>query len=97
MEVGDRERSSEMENESQGGANRRNERVNEIRRRRFCLALHSRTGCLTTLDVGGEGLRPHHQSALFASAALHNSGRWHHNISLCELSHFLNRYEKLYK
>jgi len=75
-----------MENESYGGPNRRNERVNEIRRRRVCLALHSREICLTTLGVGGQGLRPRHQSALFASAALHNSGTWHYNISLSLIS-----------
>jgi hypothetical protein len=75
-----------MENGSQGGPNRRNEKVNEIRRRRLCLALHSRITRLTTLAVGGEGLRPHRQSALFASAALHNVGTWHHNISLSHIS-----------
>jgi len=71
-----------MENESHGGPNRRNERVNEIRRRRFCPAIHSRVICSTTLGVGGQGLPQHHQSALFASPALHNSGIWRHNISL---------------
>jgi len=35
---------------------------------------------------GGEDLRPHYQSALFASAALHNGGTWHHNISLSLIS-----------
>jgi hypothetical protein len=75
-----------MENESQGGPNRRNERVNEIRRRRLRLALHSRIACLTTLAVGAEALRPHRQSALFASAAPHNGGAWHHNISLSLIS-----------
>jgi hypothetical protein len=75
-----------MENGSYGGPNRRSEKVNEIRRRRLCLALHSRIACLTTLGVGGEGLRPHRQSALFASAALHNGGTWHHNIPLSLIS-----------
>ena len=75
-----------MDSVSYGGPNRRNERVNEIRRRRLCLALHSRIACLTTLGVGGEGLHPHRQSALFASAAIHNSGTWHHNISLSLIS-----------
>jgi hypothetical protein len=75
-----------MENGSQGGANRRNERVNEIRRRRLCLALHSCIACLTTLGVGGQGLRPDYQSALFASATLHNGSTWHHNISLSLIS-----------
>ena len=80
-----------MENGSQGGPNRRNEKVNEIRRRRLCLALHSCIACLTTLGVGGEGLRPHRQSALFASGALHNSSTWHHNIYL---SHIFERAKK---
>jgi len=75
-----------MENGSQGGPNRRNEKVNEIRRRCLCLALHSRMACLSTLGVGGEGLRPHYQSALFASPALHNGSTWHHNISLSLIS-----------
>jgi hypothetical protein len=75
-----------MENESQGGPNRRNEKVNEIRRRRLCLALHSREICLTTLGVAGEGLPPHHQSALFKSRSLSNSSTWHHNISLSLIS-----------
>ena len=70
-----------MENGSHGGPNRRNERVNEIRRRRVCPAIHSRMGRLTTLGVVAENLRPLHQSALFASAALHNGGTWHHKIS----------------
>ena len=71
-----------MENESQGGPNRRNERVNEIRRRRICLALHSRIACLTTLGVGGEGLRPHHQSPLLARALFETSfNKWYHNMS----------------
>jgi hypothetical protein len=75
-----------MESVSYGGPNRRNERVNEIRRRRLCLALHSRIAWLTTLGVGAEGLRLHYQSALFASAALHNGGTWHHKISLSLIS-----------
>jgi len=75
-----------MENGSQGGPNRRNEKVNEIRRRRLCPALHSRIACLTTLGVGGEGLRPHRQSALFKSPSLSNSSTCHHNISLSLIS-----------
>ena len=75
-----------MENRSHGGPNRRNERVNEIRRRRLCLALHSRVICLTTLGAGGEGLPPHRQSALFKSPSLSNSSTYHHNIFLSLIS-----------
>lgn len=60
--------------------------MNEIWRRRPRLAIHSRIVCLTTLGVGREGLRPHYESALFASTALRNGGTWHHNISLSLIS-----------
>jgi len=71
-----------MENGSQGGPNRRNERVNEIWRRRLCLALHSRITCLTTLAVGAEALRPHRQSSLVARALFETSfKKWYHNMS----------------
>jgi hypothetical protein len=71
-----------MENESQGGPNRRNEKVNEIRRRRLCLALHSRMACLTTLAVGAEALRPHRQSPLLTRTLFETSfKKWYHNMS----------------